>query len=96
MLLCCPQALNSEVFPGEEQPYYDDNHTNWFSETAGSYDQSYLNYKFAFGVNGKDIFMASKVKKDPDTDIIKVRLTKDGTPFWTMTSQQLAKEMNDD
>lgn len=44
-------------------------------------------------INGKDIFMASKVKKDPDTDIIKVRLTKDGTPFWTMTPQQLAKEM---
>lgn len=47
-------------------------------------------------INGKDIFMASKVKKDPDTEIIKVRLTKDGTPFWTMTSQQLAKEMDDD
>jgi len=46
-------------------------------------------------INGKDIFMASKVKKDPDTDIIKVRLTKDGTPFWTMTSQQLAKEMSE-
>lgn len=44
-------------------------------------------------INGKDIFMASKVKKDPDTEIIKVRLTKDGTPFWTMTQQQLAKEM---
>ena len=41
-------------------------------------------------INGKDIFMASKVKKDPNTDIIKVRLTKDGTPFWTMTPQQLA------
>jgi len=47
-------------------------------------------------INGKDIFMASKVKKDPDTDIIKVRLTKDGTPFWTMTPQQLAKEMRKD
>lgn len=47
-------------------------------------------------INGKDIFMASKVKKDPDTDIIKVRLTKDGTPFWTMTPQRLAKEMNED
>jgi hypothetical protein len=47
-------------------------------------------------INGKDIFMASKVKKDPDTDIIKVRLTKDGTPFWTMTPQQIAKEMSDD
>ena len=44
-------------------------------------------------INGKDIFMASKIKKDPNTEIIKVRLTKDGTPFWTMTPQQLAKEM---
>jgi len=47
-------------------------------------------------IDGKDIFMASKVKKDPDTEIIKVRLTKDGTPFWTMTQQQLAKEMRKD
>jgi len=47
-------------------------------------------------INGKDIFMASKVKKDPNTDIIKVRLTKDGTPFWTMTPQQLAKEMREE
>ena len=47
-------------------------------------------------INGKDIFMASKIKKDPDIEIIKVRLTKDGTPFWTMTPQQLAKEMRQD
>ena len=47
-------------------------------------------------VNGKDVFMASKVKKDPDIEIIKVRLTKDGTPFWTMTSEQLAMEMKKD
>ena len=47
-------------------------------------------------INGKDIFMASKIKKDPDIEIIKVRLTKDGTPFWTMTPQQLAKEMSED
>jgi len=47
-------------------------------------------------INGKDIFMASKVKKDPDTDIIKVRLTKDGTPFWTMSPQRLAKEMSEE
>jgi hypothetical protein len=40
--------------------------------------------------------MASKIKKDPDIEIIKVRLTKDGTPFWTMTPQQLAKEMSKD
>jgi len=47
-------------------------------------------------VDGKDIFMASKIKKDPDIEIIKVRLTKDGTPFWTMTSEQLAMEMKKD
>lgn len=47
-------------------------------------------------INGKDIFMASKIKKDPDTEIIKVRLTKDGTPFWTMTPQQLAMETEED
>jgi len=45
-------------------------------------------------INGKDIFMASKIKKDPDIEIIKVRLTKDGTPFWTMSPQQLAAELN--
>ena len=47
-------------------------------------------------INGKDVFMASKIKKDPDIEIIKVRLTKDGTPFWTMTSEQLAMEMKKD
>ncbi len=44
-------------------------------------------------INGKDVFMASKIKKDPNIDIIKVRLTKDGTPFWTMTPERLAWEM---
>ena len=47
-------------------------------------------------INGKDIFMASKVKKDPDIEIIKVRLTKDGTPFWTMTPERLAMETEKD
>jgi hypothetical protein len=47
-------------------------------------------------VNGKDVFMASKIKKDPDTDVLKVRLTKDGTPFWTMTPEQIAMEMEKD
>ena len=47
-------------------------------------------------INGKDIFMASKIKKDPDFEIIKVRLTKDGTPFWTMTPEQLAMETKKD
>jgi len=43
-------------------------------------------------IDGKDVFMASKIKKEPDIDVIKVRLTKDGTPFWTMTAEQLAQE----
>ena len=47
-------------------------------------------------INDKDIFIASKIKKDPNTDIIKVRLTKDGTPFWTMTPERLAMETNKD
>jgi hypothetical protein len=41
-------------------------------------------------INKKDIFMGSKVTKDDYS--LKVRLTKDGTPFWTMTPSQLAKE----
>ena len=45
-------------------------------------------------INGKEVFMASKIKKDPNFEIIKVRLTKDGTPFWTMTPERLAKEMS--
>ena len=44
-------------------------------------------------VNGKEVFLASKVKQDPDTTIIKVRLTKDGTPFWIMPPEQLAMEL---
>ena len=43
-------------------------------------------------INGKDVFMASKIKKDPNFEIIKVRLTKDGTPFWTMTPERRAWE----
>ncbi len=47
-------------------------------------------------INGKDVFLASKIKKDPDIDVIKVRLTKDGTPFWTMTPERLAMETEKD
>jgi hypothetical protein len=43
-------------------------------------------------IGGKDVFMAAKVKKG-ETFEFKVRLTKDGTPFWTMTPEQLAKEL---
>lgn len=42
-------------------------------------------------VDGKDIFMASKIKKGEYFEF-KVRLTKDGTPFWSMSEEQLAFE----
>jgi hypothetical protein len=44
-------------------------------------------------VEGKDVFMASKIKKsDSDVFEFKVRLTKNGKPFWTMTKEELASE----
>ena len=42
-------------------------------------------------INEKDVFMASKVKQGEHFEF-KVRLTKDGTPFWTMTAEKLARE----
>jgi len=42
-------------------------------------------------INGKDVFMASKVKKGEIFEF-KVRLTKSGKPFWTMTPEELARE----
>jgi hypothetical protein len=42
-------------------------------------------------IEGKDVFLASKVKKGDYFDF-KVRLTKDGTPFWTMSPEELARE----
>jgi hypothetical protein len=42
-------------------------------------------------LNGDDVFMASKIKKGETTEL-KLRLTKDGTPFWTMTPEELARE----
>ena len=42
-------------------------------------------------IDGEDVFIASKIKKG-DFFELKVRLTKDGTPFWTMTPEELAKE----
>jgi hypothetical protein len=42
-------------------------------------------------INGKDVFLAAKVKKG-ETQEFKVRLTRDGTPFWTMSPEQLARE----
>ena len=42
-------------------------------------------------IDGKDVFIASKVKK-ADYFELKVRRTKDGTPYWTMSPEELAKE----
>ncbi len=42
-------------------------------------------------IGGKDVVMASKVKKDEDKQL-KVRRTKDGMPWWSMNPEELAKE----
>jgi len=42
-------------------------------------------------IDDKDVFMASKIKKG-DFFELKVRLTKNGKPFWTMSPEELAKE----
>ena len=42
-------------------------------------------------IDGEDIFLAAKVKKGEYYEF-KVRLTKDGTPFWNMSPEQLAYE----
>lgn len=44
-------------------------------------------------IDGVDVFLASKVKKGEHYEF-KVRLTRDGTPFWNMTAEQLAAESN--
>lgn len=42
-------------------------------------------------IDGKDVLMAAKVKQG-DSFVLKVRLTKDGTPFWSLSPEELAKE----
>ena len=42
-------------------------------------------------IDGKEVFMMSRLNIGDDFQL-KVRLTKDGTPFWTMTPEQVAKE----
>jgi hypothetical protein len=42
-------------------------------------------------IGGKDVFIASKVKKGENVEL-KVRRTKDGMPFWAMSPEELAKE----
>ena len=42
-------------------------------------------------VGDESVFLAAKIRKDNEY-AFKVRLTSDGTPFWTLTPEQLAKE----
>jgi hypothetical protein len=46
-------------------------------------------------IEEQDVFMAAKIKKGDHYEL-KVRLTRDGTPFWTMSKEQLAKERMSD
>jgi hypothetical protein len=43
-------------------------------------------------INGEELFMASKVKKGLDFEF-KVRLTKNGKPFWTREPEELEREL---
>ncbi len=43
-------------------------------------------------IGDETVFLAAKIKKDSGYNF-KVRLTSDGTPFWTMSKEQLAREM---
>jgi len=42
-------------------------------------------------INGKDVFLAAKIKKG-DYFVLKVRLTKDGKPFWAMSEEERDRE----
>jgi hypothetical protein len=44
-------------------------------------------------IDGEDVFMAAKIKRGEYFQL-KVRLTKDGKPFWTMDPEELAREKN--
>ena len=42
-------------------------------------------------IDNADVFIAAKAKQGEDFEF-KVRLTKNGTPFWTMSDEELAQE----
>ena len=46
-------------------------------------------------VDGQDILLAVKVKKGEDVQL-KVRRTKDGAPYWSMTPDQIKAETSAD
>ena len=42
-------------------------------------------------IDGRDVFMAAKIKRG-NYFVLKVRLTKDGMPFWAMSEEELNQE----
>lgn len=44
-------------------------------------------------IDGKDVFMASKIKRSNYFEF-KVRFTGNGQPFWTMTPEEVVKEIS--
>lgn len=46
-------------------------------------------------VGGKEVVLASKVKKDEGVEL-KLRRTRDGMPFWNMAPEELAAEKKSD
>lgn len=44
-------------------------------------------------IDGKEVIMAAKIKKGEKA--VKVRLTSNGKPFWTMSPEELKKELAD-
>ena len=65
----------------------------WFlGETIGIRRGENVKIRGAWAeIEGKDVFMAAKIKKG-DFFTLKVRLTKNGKAFWTMSPEELAKE----
>lgn len=68
----------------------------WFVKNHGIRKGDKLRIRGAWAeIDGREVFMAAKVKRG-DEFSYKVRLTKDGTPFWTLSDEQLAQERMSD
>lgn len=66
----------------------------WFAtpETTGIKRDDKVKIKGVWAeFEGKDVFMAAKISKG-DFFEYKLRLSRDGTPFWTLTPEELKKE----
>ena len=64
----------------------------WFVRNHGIRKGDKVKVRGAWAeINGRDVFMAAKVKTGDDLEY-KVRLTKDGRPFWVMSAEEQAKE----